>query len=84
MNESKSIKSIFKGFFFRIFGRVERKLHKISEIISPSTYREVYEAVGVTRILGKEWDILDYKEISNNLKPITGISEMKRIELKRR
>ncbi|PSN42275.1 hypothetical protein C0J52_12875 [Blattella germanica] len=46
------------------------------------TYQEVYAEVGVTRILGKDWDILDYKELINNPKPITGISEMKRIELK--
>lgn len=67
----------------RVFGRVEKKLRKISEILNPNTFQEVYAEVGETRILGKDWEIFDFKELSKILRPVDGISDLKRIHLKK-
>ncbi|KAJ4432822.1 hypothetical protein ANN_21461 [Periplaneta americana] len=50
---------------------------------SSEKFQKTYMKVDETSVLGKDWDICNYKELSNNLKPINGISEVKGIQLKK-
>ena len=67
----------------RVFGRVEKELMKIPEIFNPTDYEKVYRSVGNTRVLGRDWVVKDYKELTQILKKNYGISDLKRITLKK-
>lgn len=67
----------------RIFGRVEKSLRKVEEILVPSDYYKIYgDVANNIRVLDRKWDIRDYKIVMSVLKKIDRISEMKRIFLK--
>lgn len=51
--------------------------------MTPEKYKEVYNDVGKTGDIGKDWKLNNYKELSKVWKKIEGISEMKRIVLKK-
>lgn len=67
----------------RVFGRVEKLLRAHTEIKSPEKYREIYVKVGQVKSLGKDWKLIDIKHASHVLKKIEGISEAKRIIIKK-
>ncbi|KAJ4433058.1 hypothetical protein ANN_15315 [Periplaneta americana] len=67
----------------RVFGRLEKKLCTIPEIVTPEKYKEVYNDAGKTRDIGKDWKLNNYKKLSKVWKKIERISEMKRIILKK-
>jgi hypothetical protein len=67
----------------RVFGQVEKKLRKVEEILDPGGYNEIYKEVANVRVLGKDWHIKNYKDLTKILKKIEGISDMKRIILEK-
>lgn len=67
----------------RVFGRIERKLRKAEEILTPSGYYKIYQEAGNVRVLGKDWLIKNYKDLTTILKKIEGISEIKRTLLRK-
>jgi uncharacterized protein (UPF0297 family) len=67
----------------RIFGQVEKKLRKVEEILDPSGYNEIYKEVANVRVLGKDWHIKNYNDLTKILKKIEGINDMKRIILEK-
>lgn len=67
----------------RIFGRVEKILRQHSTIKTPEKYYELYLKVGEIRRLGTEWSLYDIKSASVCLKKINGISQCRRIYIKR-
>lgn len=68
----------------RIFGQIEKKYRKRSEIMLKEDYEEILKEVGTVRRLGEEWVLWDVKTMSDaNCKKLTGISNMKRILIKK-
>lgn len=67
----------------RLFGRVEKKIRKYEEIVLPEEYQKIYSEVGEVRVLGSDWLIRDYKNLCNFFKKTDGISDMKRVLLKK-
>ena len=66
----------------RMFGVTEKEFRKLSEI-TPEEYHEIYRKVGTVNVLGNDWTIRTFKSLSNPLKKLNGITEMKRISLKK-
>nr|CAH7716063.1 unnamed protein product [Callosobruchus chinensis] len=62
----------------RVFGRVENKLRKVEEVLDPAGYYKIYKEIAGVRVLGTDWDVKNYKDLTTALKKIEGISEMKR------
>lgn len=68
----------------RVFGRAEKLIRAQSMIKSPEKYWELYSEIGEVRKLGVEWTtIYNFKEALTSLKKVVGISEAKRILIKR-
>lgn len=67
----------------RSFGRVEKILRKNPVITSKDEYIKIYNEVGTTKTLGKDWQIYDIKGLENIYKKVAGISDTKRISLKK-
>lgn len=92
-NESpRTVKQIFMYFPVRghsylpadrVIGRVEKNLRKVEEIFDPNGYIQVYRESANIRVLGKDWSIKNFKELTNTLRQIEGISSMKRIILQK-
>ena len=51
----------------RVFGRIERPLRKLAEISGPSQYYKVFERFGRIKLLGRDWQLRDYKEFSDRI-----------------
>lgn len=67
----------------RVFGRVEKLLRRQATIFSREEYEKNYEKVGVVKRMGIDWRLFDVKTLQMGLKKVKGLSEMKRIVLKR-
>lgn len=67
----------------RVFGRVEKILKRHPTITSCEKYEEIYSEVGTVKRIGEDWKLLDIKELEHWLKKIKGISDAKRIYLKK-
>ncbi|KAK4882722.1 hypothetical protein RN001_006041 [Aquatica leii] len=67
----------------RSFGRVEKILNKNPVITCKEKYVEIYSEVGSIKSLGTDWQMYDIKELEKVYKKIKGISECKRIGLKK-
>lgn len=67
----------------RVFGRVEKLIRSHCVIKSPEGYYKLYRQVGTVKILGRDWILLDIKHALNVLKKIVGISEAKRIIIRK-
>lgn len=52
----------------RVFGRVEKNLRKVEEILDPNAYIQIYKESANIRVLGKDWSIKNFKELTNTLK----------------
>lgn len=68
----------------RLFGTVEKSLRKQSEILTPEQYHRIYQKMGNVRRLGIDWDVLNFKDLCQNLKKPVGIRDMKRVILKKK
>ncbi|GBN46865.1 hypothetical protein AVEN_2928-2-1, partial [Araneus ventricosus] len=66
-----------------IFGRVEKILRKNVTITSKEQYYELYEKVGVVKILGTDWKLFNTKSLNVYCKNLPFISELKRIVLEK-
>lgn len=68
----------------RVFGRIEKICRKRSEITTKEEYWNIFGEVGNVKVLGQDWDLLDWKDLSGSkFKKISGIQEIKRVHLKR-
>lgn len=67
----------------RAFGRLEKKLRVMEVILNEQEYLKIYEEVGTVKVLGKDWQVQDYKALNKDLKNFTGIKDMKRIIFKK-
>lgn len=67
----------------RVFARIEKDLRKVAIITKKEQYCEMYSKHGNVRTLGEDWNLYDVKKLSQYLKPINGIQNMKRIYFKR-
>lgn len=68
----------------RVFGRAEKLLRKRPIISTKEEYHDIYSEIGKIKVLGKDWELLDTKELSRYYKDIQSISELKRIEIRYR
>lgn len=66
----------------RVFGRAEKMLRKKPVIVSKDEYYECYRNIGVVKILGEDWDLLDTKGLLKYYKNMDNISELKRLVIK--
>ncbi|CAH1109420.1 unnamed protein product [Psylliodes chrysocephalus] len=67
----------------RVFGRMEKIFRKKPTIISKEEYIGYYSQVGSVKVLGQDWQIFNIKELQNYFNKISGISDLKRISLKK-
>lgn len=67
----------------RSFGRVEKILRRHPVITSKERYIEMYSEVGSVKTLGTDWQMYDVKELEKVYKKIKGISDCKKIHLKK-
>nr|CAI5846538.1 unnamed protein product [Callosobruchus analis] len=67
----------------RAFGRVEKKMRKVEEVLDPAGYHKIYKEIAGVRVLGTDWDVKNYKGLTTILKKIECIREMKRIFLQK-
>lgn len=67
----------------RVFGRVEKCLRTNPTILSKEEYVEVYSQFGTVKQLGVDWKLYNIKNMEKCLKKITGISDHKRILIKK-
>jgi hypothetical protein len=68
----------------RVFGQVEKKYRKMSEIILKDDYEKVLRERGEVRKIGTNWNLFDMKKMSDtNCKKLLGISTMKRIFIRK-
>lgn len=67
----------------RSFGRVEKILKKNPIITSKEKYIEIYSEVGSVKSLGSDWHMYDVKELEKVFKKVKGISDCKKIILKK-
>lgn len=49
-----------------VFGRMEQEFRKKEVIESPREYLEIYKKYGVGKMLGEEWNVLNYKLCATN------------------
>lgn len=66
----------------RVFGRAEKLLSKQSIILRMEDYFEKYRTIGEVKYLGKEWTLLNTKELNEHFKDIVSISKVKRVLIK--
>lgn len=57
----------------RVFGRVEKKIRQVPEILSPPEYVKIYREVGEVKVLGVDWTVKDYKELTGTLKKLMAL-----------
>lgn len=67
----------------RVFGRVEKELRRITSIKLKEDYEEIYTKFGEVKSLGTDWLLCDIKALQASLKKVEGISDMKRIKLRK-
>ncbi len=88
-NNIKSIKITFpvRGHSFlpadRAFGRIEKILKKLPQIKNSEEYEESYRQVGMVKRVGVEWNVYPIKQLATFYNKITGISQAKKIEIKK-
>lgn len=51
----------------RVFGRVEKDIKKKEYITAPSEYYNIFQKHGTLKILGKDWQVKDYKNLSKQV-----------------
>lgn len=68
----------------RVFGIVENELKKIKEVLLPEEYANVYSKFGTVLRLNQDWNVRNYKLLSQHMKSFTGIKQAKKIVLKRK
>nr|XP_022910731.1 uncharacterized protein LOC111421778 [Onthophagus taurus] len=68
----------------RVFGRVEKQLRRKPECILPEDYENVYKTVGTVNVLQRNWIAYDIKVLLDTFKKIEGISEQKRMYIRKR
>ncbi|KAJ9573456.1 hypothetical protein L9F63_009184 [Diploptera punctata] len=66
-----------RGYSFlpadRIFGITEKQLRRNSEILTSDDYQEIYQTVGSVHVLGKDWVVKNYKDLSKHCKKCKGM-----------
>ncbi|CAG9820696.1 unnamed protein product [Phaedon cochleariae] len=67
----------------RAFGRVEKILRQNPIVTHKKEYVDLYSEVGTVQSLGSDWKLYDIKELEKTFKKIKGISECKRISVKK-
>lgn len=67
----------------RIFGRLEKELRRHEKIVFPEDYNKIYSKFGTVREMKKDWPVYNLKNFLDVLKKIEGISEQKRIYIKK-
>ncbi|BES91839.1 transposon protein [Nesidiocoris tenuis] len=67
----------------RVFGRAERILKNIPVITTPEQYEAAYSQVGRVVKLGEDWQMLDVKDLQETYSKANGISQAKRIFIKK-
>lgn len=67
----------------RTFGRIEKSLRKHSTIVSRDEYNTLYQQVGAVKKLGVDWKIYNLKSLETVYKRLKGISEVKRLKMKK-
>lgn len=65
----------------RLFGRAEKVFKKKKEILLPEGYDITYAELGSVHILNEDWKVRSYKDLSEYMRPLKGIKEMRRIVL---
>lgn len=68
----------------RVFGRVEKLIRKKPTLDLKEDYYEIYETVGSVKKLGEDWSLHDIKSLEVIYKKLSGISNFKRILLKKK
>jgi hypothetical protein len=58
-------------------------MRKHEEIILPEEDGKFYEDIGEVRVLGSDWELRDCKTLCNFFKKTDGISDMKRVLIKK-
>jgi hypothetical protein len=48
----------------RAFGRVEKLLRTHEQLLLPNEYNAIYDSVGTVQVLGKDWNVFDWKGTS--------------------
>lgn len=66
----------------RIFGRVEKLLRKESCIKNKEQYHALYKQTGKVQELGVDWRLYNIKGLEKLYRKLSGISAMKKIQLK--
>ena len=51
----------------RVFGRIKKTLRKKEKIVSPAEYHEILKDHGMVKVLNKDWNIFDYKDVSKKI-----------------
>lgn len=51
----------------RVFGRIEKELRKMPIIKSPAEYHAVYERHGKVYVYGDDWEVYDFKSLSDSI-----------------
>nr|CAI5850146.1 unnamed protein product [Callosobruchus analis] len=54
----------------RVFGRIEKKLRKVEEVLDLAGYHKIYKEIAGVRVLGTDWDVKNYKGLTTILKEI--------------
>lgn len=67
----------------RVFGRMEKIFRKTPTIVSKEEYVGYYSEVGNVKVLEADWKIFDIKELLDYLNKVAGISDLKRIRLRK-
>lgn len=67
----------------RVFGRVEKALRKYTSLKTKEEYEDIYNSFGTVKSLSSDWILYDVKKLQSFLKKIDGISDVKRIILKK-
>lgn len=67
----------------RVFGRVEKQMRRIKEVILPSEYNAIYREHGVVKEVNSDWLIRKFKDLASYMNACTGIQEAKRVIIKK-
>lgn len=67
----------------RVFGRLEKELRKIPVITTKDGYHDIFKNHGNVRLLGNDWQLLEIKDLKENLKNVEGLQKIKRVWIKK-
>ncbi len=67
----------------RVFGRVEKQMRRIKEVLLPSDYNKIYREHGEVREVNTHWKIRQFKVLAQYMNACSGIQEAKRVVIKK-